>query len=235
MKKQLPTTPTRRRFLSQAAGVAAGGAVLELATVSATAGAAAPMAAVASSGVDPIFARIEEYRTAAKAHAAAAAEYCSHEDTLIDRGLGLSPFISVLEMRSGPGRAKPVMVYKREYVDIHIPPDRFSELNAAAHAELDAKIEQHKAIVGDSEKILYAAQDAEIEALDELVWTQPTTIAGVLALLELWPELQGSRTMDHDQTNGLIISVVDALQNIHPEAGAAGSIPVVLAPCAGRG
>jgi hypothetical protein len=59
-----PVDPMRRRFLSTAAGVAAGGAALTLATVSATADAAAPMAALASSDVDPIFAAIERHRAA---------------------------------------------------------------------------------------------------------------------------------------------------------------------------
>ena len=113
------------------------------------------------------------------------------------------------------------MVYKREYVDIHIPPDRFSKMNADAHAALDAKIEQHKAIMGDSEDVLNAAQDVETEAVDTLVWTTPTTIAGVLALLELVPELRRARVMDDDQADAIIISVIDALDDIHPRARSA--------------
>jgi hypothetical protein len=62
------------------------------------------------------------------------------------------------------GGSRPVVIYKHEYVDIHIPPDRFSKPNAAAHASLDAQIERHRAIMGDSEDILNAAQDAETEA-----------------------------------------------------------------------
>jgi hypothetical protein len=116
------------------------------------------------------------------------------------------------------GGSRPVVVYKHEYVDIHIPPDRFSKVNAAAHASLDAKMEQYKAIVGDSEKVMYAAMDAETEALDELIWTPPTTIAGVLALLELLPELRRARVMDGDQADAIIISVIDALDDIHPNA-----------------
>ena len=81
----------------------------------------------------------------------------------------------------------PVIVYKREYIAIHIPPDRFSKVNAAAHAQLDAKFEQHKAILRDSEKVMYDALEAQGEAVNTLVWTTPTTIAGVLALLELLP------------------------------------------------
>ncbi|MEH2562089.1 hypothetical protein [Bradyrhizobium sp. AZCC 2289] len=79
-------------------------------------------------------------------------------------------------------------------------------------------MEQHKAILGDSEAVLNAAQDAETEALDELVWTVPTTIAGVLALLELLPELRRSRVLAHDQADAIIISVIDALDDIHPDA-----------------
>jgi hypothetical protein len=58
----LPVVSTRRRFLSQAAGVAAGGTALALATVSAKADAAAPVTSVASPDVDPIFALIEDHR-----------------------------------------------------------------------------------------------------------------------------------------------------------------------------
>ena len=87
-----------------------------------------------------------------------------------------------------------------------------------AHASLDAQTERHKAIIGDSEDACAAAQDAEDEALHNLIWTPPTTIAGVLAFLELWPELQRSRTIDHDQTNAIVISIVDALRDIHPNA-----------------
>jgi hypothetical protein len=97
-----------------------------------------------------------------------------------------------------------------------IPADRFSEPNAAAHAALDAQIERHKAIVGDSEKVMYAAQDAETEAADTLVWTTPTTIAGVLALLEFMPELRRSRVLDDDRADSLLCSVAEALRDLHP-------------------
>ncbi len=63
-QNQPVAAPSRRRFLSQAASVAAGGTAMALATVSATAGASAPMAAVAPSGVDPIVAAIATYRAA---------------------------------------------------------------------------------------------------------------------------------------------------------------------------
>jgi hypothetical protein len=82
---------SRRRFLSQAAGVAAG-AVLALATAaSAMADVAAPMAALAPSDVDPIFSLIGDYQTAAKTVAAAASELSRREEMLIEQGLGSSP------------------------------------------------------------------------------------------------------------------------------------------------
>jgi hypothetical protein len=58
-----PVDSTRRRFLSQAAGVAAGGAVLALATIPPSSVAAAPAAAL-----DPIYGIIDAHRAAYQAH-----------------------------------------------------------------------------------------------------------------------------------------------------------------------
>jgi hypothetical protein len=119
---------------------------------------------------------------------------------------------------SRPGRPQPIVAYKHESIDCSIPADRFSEPNAAAHAALDAQIELYKAIVGDSEKVMYAAMDAETEAADTLVWTTPTTIAGVLAPLEMLPELRRSRVLDDDRADSLLCSVAEALRDLHPNA-----------------
>jgi hypothetical protein len=209
--------PSRRRFLSGAAGVAAGGTALALATVSATADAAAPVASLASSDVDPIFALIDEYRSTAKTFAAAVSEQSRREAILIERGLGLTPFVSILDV-SIPGAPRPVVAYKHEYIDRYVPADRFSEPNAAAHASLDAQIERHKTILGDSEDVAWEAMNEEAEALEILIWTQPTTIAGTLALLELWGEIVATgRQLDDDQTDNLITSVTDALRDL-PQA-----------------
>ena len=164
----MPAVSTRRRFLSQAAGAAAGGTALALAAVSATADAAAPMAALASSGVDPIFALIEDYRTAAKTVAAAASEVSRREEMLIEQGLGTYPVTCVLDA-TARGKPMPTMVYSHEHIDRVLPPDRFGKANAKAKAALDVQIERNKAAVGDSEDVLYAAQDAETEAVDTLI------------------------------------------------------------------
>jgi hypothetical protein len=174
------------------------------------------MASLASSDVDPIFSLIEDYRTAAKTVAVAASEFSRREEMLIEQGLSMYAFTSVVDT-SGPGRPKPTTVYTHEHIDSLLPVDRFGKPNAEAHAALDAQEERRKAIIGDSEAVLNAAQDAETEALDELIWTTPTTIAGVLALLELLPELRRARVMDDDQADAIIISVIDALDDIHPK------------------
>ena len=65
------TPTTRRSFLSQTAGMAAGGTILALATVSATGDASAPMAALASGEPDPIFAAFARYQKASQSFDAA--------------------------------------------------------------------------------------------------------------------------------------------------------------------
>jgi hypothetical protein len=98
-------------------------------------------------------------------------------------------------------------------VRANIPPDRFSKLNAAAHAELDAKFEQHKEILGDTEKVMYAAMDVEREVVDTVVWTVPTSIAGIRALLDFRSE---AGDLDDDQTDSLLCSIAEALRDLHP-------------------
>jgi hypothetical protein len=65
-----PVDSTRRRFLSQAAGVAAGSAVLALAMIQPVSAVAAP-----ASTLDPVFGLIEAHRTAQAAYLVALAEH----------------------------------------------------------------------------------------------------------------------------------------------------------------
>lgn len=65
----MPAAQSRRRFLSQAAGVAAGGTVLALATIPPASAAVAP-----ASPLDPVFSFIEAHRTARAAYLVALAE-----------------------------------------------------------------------------------------------------------------------------------------------------------------
>jgi hypothetical protein len=65
-----PVDPTRRHFLSQAAGVAAGGTVLALATIP-----PASAAAALAGALDPVFSLIEAHRMAHAAYLIALAEH----------------------------------------------------------------------------------------------------------------------------------------------------------------
>ena len=53
----------------------------------------------------------------------------------------------------------------------------------------------------------------EREAVDTVIWTVPTSIAGVLALLEFRSE---AGDLDDDQTDAILYSVADALRDLHP-------------------
>jgi hypothetical protein len=74
----MPAVSTRRRFLSQAAGVAAGGTVLALATIPPALAATAP-----ASPLDPIFSLIERHRAAsADYHEAVRIEFAFEESRM---------------------------------------------------------------------------------------------------------------------------------------------------------
>ena len=182
--------------------------------------AAAPMAAMASSGVDPIFALIEGHRAAVKTRAAAAAEVCRREGILMEQGIGLNPFISVLDVSGTYPHPAPIVAYRHEYIDQLIPADRFSEANSSAHASLDAQIERHKAIMGDSGDISFDAANAESEALDTIIWTGANTVGGAVALLEWWGDVMNTTpdVLFADQNEALISSIADLLRDLHPNA-----------------
>jgi hypothetical protein len=75
-----PVDSTRRRFLSQAAGVAAGGTVLALATVPPQRALAAQEGAAGKT--EPIFGLIEDHKAAIAAEHAAMTSYGDLEETI---------------------------------------------------------------------------------------------------------------------------------------------------------
>jgi hypothetical protein len=89
-----PVDPTRRNFLSQAAGVAAGGTVLALTAIPPVSAAAAP-----ASPLDPVYSLIEAHRTARAAYLVALAEH-TRLDRLGDPAAYLiseAPFMAQLD------------------------------------------------------------------------------------------------------------------------------------------
>jgi len=74
--------------------------------------------------------------------------------------------------------------------------------------------------MGDSKDVLFDALNAESEELDTLLWTTPTTIGGLFALLELWEEIMKTRpdTLFSDYNEAQISSVTQVLRDLHPNA-----------------
>jgi hypothetical protein len=189
----MPAVSTRRRFLSQAAGVAAGGAVVALATVSAAADAAAPMAALAASGVDSIFALIAGHR----------AEQQSYSDALMARDelkeivpeeIGRRPRVQ-FGMKAG----EPYYLHSHQQIDRQLVwmPDFGStpKIRARLHAGLSRDMCELAA--KQDEYGLPAAEDRVEQLCDscqELAWalanTMPTSMAGVAAVLHYANEIE---------------------------------------------
>ncbi|MGF6308871.1 hypothetical protein ABIB82_002508 [Bradyrhizobium sp. i1.8.4] len=187
-----PTDTSRRRFISQAAGVAAGGAILALATASATADAAEPVAALARPEADPVFEVIARHR----------AEQQAYSDALVARDeLGQ---IVPEEFQRPSGRVqwgmkagKPHYLHSHEAIDdCLVAGDRHSpEIKARLHAELDR---DRTELFATLEEIGVTDAEERVEQLCDLCWelgwtlanTMPTSLAGVAALLKYANEFE---------------------------------------------
>jgi len=211
-------TTSRRRFLSQAAGVAAGGTVLALATIPPAPAATAPASALASGEADPIFALIETHREAAWKYAAACAEQSRREGILIDEGIGLCPFVTMV------WQGRPMVAHSHKQIDAY---DSFSEkVRARAHAELDTTLERYQEVFGDIENEAGEVGDVALDALEDLITTPPASIAGLRALLTYLSEdvVDLGHQLDADKTEMLIHSIHDALLELNPSDAAGGMV-----------
>jgi hypothetical protein len=132
-----PVAPTRRRFLSNAAGLAAGGTVLAVAAV------APALATAAPASPDPIFAALEAHKAATVA------------------------FVSCISAHSK--------------LEAELPKDR-RRSNIDAHEHKIVETDDPRWI--ESERSIDGLGDAESDAACALVNVRPSTMAGVLALLE---------------------------------------------------
>src|SRR5260370_24733826 len=129
---------TRRRFLSQAAGVAAGGAVLALAAIPPTQAAAAPASPLAAGEPDPIFSAIDAYNKARRVFDAAANEHILAERELQAAGHLFPRTIS----KGNPYSrfAGPVFSTTHEEIDRYTPAEMFTSKTEREHAELSSAI-----------------------------------------------------------------------------------------------
>jgi hypothetical protein len=142
----------------------------------------APTALLASSDADPIFAAINAYMKARDVFNSAADEHVLAERELHAAG-DLFPRTA---SKGNPhsGLRGPVFSRTHKEIDQYTPVAWFPTENAREHAELSAAEARRDARITPLEQAKDAAWDAEREALGELVVTVPTTMPGVMAMLE---------------------------------------------------
>jgi hypothetical protein len=198
----MPVVSTRRRFLSQAAGLAAGGTALALATIPPALSAIAP-----APSVDPIFALIARHRAEQQAYVAALTAQDELHETLP------SEILRHARVQWGMKSGEPYYLHSHEQIDHQMEwsPDFAStpKIRARLHAELtrdmsELSAKQAEQGVTDAndrvEQLCHSCQDLGW-ALANMV---PTSIAGVAALLRYANEFedQGEEWPDTDTIGG---------------------------------
>jgi hypothetical protein len=103
-----------------------------------------------------------------------------------------------------------------EQIDYHCPADIWPEENAREHAELSAMIAERDSVCVPTELAMNEAYEAAIETLDAAVETVPTTMAGLMALLELQRDLWelNDDVFDRGHLSFICESVESALKNL---------------------
>jgi hypothetical protein len=196
----MPVVSTRRRFLSQAAGVAAGGTVLALATIPPALSAIAP-----APSVDPVFALIAQHRAEQQAYGAAITAQAELYETVP------SEVLRGARVQWGRKDGEPNHLHSHEQIDHRMEwsPDFAStpEIRARLHAELARDMSEQS-----TKRAEHGVTDADdqVEQLcgscQDLGWalanTVPISVAGVAALLryanefedcgEEWPDTDTS-------------------------------------------
>jgi len=185
----MPVDETRRRFLSQAAGLAAGGTALALATIPPASAATAPASPLASGEPDPIFAMIAMhkkltadwqglYNQLQKAEFNAAKEHGHRPIALIhwrDYYIGASEIDTRRETLLEAGEIDPATV-EQEYLDAKA---RY-EAQVAAGLAWDERAGL-ATLRNDVDRRVAATRRYEKR---RLACTMPTTAAGVAALIQ---------------------------------------------------
>lgn len=207
VSQEAADVPSRRRFLSQATGVAAGSAVLALATIP-----PAPAAIAPAVSPDPVFGLIEAHRSASRILMSAVDEKQRRGQVLLAEGIGLHPFFVAVDFRGSP-----IVLYSHAHIDACPDLDRPDQ----AHAGLDVAISRHSAIVGDIDRVVGEASDVVDERFDALVSTAPTSASGLRALLSYILRDDDAPTTidlseDIDKLEALLHSIEGALDQIAP-------------------
>jgi hypothetical protein len=189
---------TRRHFLSAtAAGIAAGGTALALAS---------PPASAAD---DPVFALIDEYNEARSVLREAEAAHILAERQMQADGSLFPRVVSIGNRYSGLPR--PVSASHAD-IDMFTPVDLFPQDNKREHEELSAAILRRDVRIKPLQEAMDDAWDIERQVVEDLVQTVPTTIAGVLAMLKFQRDYsEDGECLDSDIAASLMGSVETGL------------------------
>jgi len=202
------TEHSRRNFLTSAAGIAAGGTVMVLTAV--------PASAV-SLTADPVFAAIEAHAEARSTLRKAEAAHALAEREMKESGELFPRVVSIGNPYSGLPR--PVSISHAD-IDRFTPADLYPQDNKREHEEMSAAILRCDTRMNPLQDVMNEAWDAESEALEDLVATVPTTIDGVLAMLKFHREyaVGPHEFMDAELAASLAESVEEGLLNLKSEA-----------------
>jgi hypothetical protein len=194
MAKRIPVPATsRRRFLTNAAGVATGGTVLALAGAATAVVPAVIHASPAPSAPDPIFAVIERHRAENLAYDKALGDQGKLEESLPD------DFRRNPRVQFGMKDGQPYYLYSHNDIDRRLEwaPDfaRTPKIRAELHAEFDRDVEE--ILQKRDEYGLTAAElrsgtlsDSCLKLALEIATTVPTSMAGVAAVLRYANEFE---------------------------------------------
>jgi len=173
----------------------------------------APAASLASGEPDPIFAAFEAYKKTQAVFNAASDVHGLAERELEAAGDLFPTTVSIGNPHSGLPGATLSRTHKD--IDDYTPVDLYPLENEREHAELSSAIARRDARLIPAEEALEAAWDAEREALGQLVQTVPTTMPGVMAMLELHRDwANGDDAIDADYLSCLVESVHQALEEM---------------------
>lgn len=160
-------------------------------------------AALATQGDDPIFRRIEAHRTAEAAYAAACHEQSQREDSLIDEGIGLAPFVTMIT------GSRPIVAHSHQQIDAYA--GSVSErVTAKAHVDLDKALGRKGEVLGNIENEVGDLYDVSRDALESLITSVPTTTPGLRAMVAYVTDLTDQ--LESYQVEALLTSIGDALQ-----------------------
>lgn len=143
------------------------------------------VASTAAAPDDPVLAQLAAYNKASEAKQQALEILLVAERELTDLGANPPHVFSVGNPSgNGPGY-KPPASLTHEDIDLYSPADMYPERNREEHAALSAAISRRDARLNPLMEALKEAEFTEEDALDDVINTEPTTLKGALAVIDV--------------------------------------------------